>query len=77
MVVTKTGRIIGSIIGIILGIGFIMAPVLGTIRQEASMADPNNRLMAYGLAMLGAFMIIGGIVQLVRKPGAENQPDRA
>jgi MFS family permease len=75
MVVTRTGRIIGSIIGIILGIGFILAPVIGNARQEASMADPNTRMIVYGLAMIGVFMVIAGIVQLVRKPGAENQPE--
>jgi RsiW-degrading membrane proteinase PrsW (M82 family) len=44
----------GNIIGIILGIGFVAAPLIGYIRQEASLKDPTNQ----GLVILFAVIVI-------------------
>jgi len=68
MVVTNTGRIIGGILGVIIGMLFVAAPIMGYVRQEAAFNDPTSRLISFGFAILGIFMIIGAIIQLSKKP---------
>jgi len=70
MVVTNTGRIIGGILGIIIGLLFVASPISGYIRQEASFYDPTTRLISFGFAILGVFMIIANIIQLSKKPAS-------
>ncbi len=54
----------GNIIGIIIGIGLVAAPLIGYLRQEASLKDPTNQGLAILFAVIGAFMIINNLFKL-------------
>jgi hypothetical protein len=56
---------IGNIIGLILGIGFVMGPLIGYLRQEASLKDPTTQGILILFAVIGAFMIINNIFKLI------------
>lgn len=54
----------GNIIGIIIGIGFVAAPLIGYLRQEASLKDPTNQGLVILFAVIGVFMIINNFFKL-------------
>jgi len=65
-----TGKMIGGILGIIIGGLFVLSPIMGYVRQEASFYDPTTRALSFGFAIFGIFMIIGAIIQLAKKPAS-------
>jgi Na+/proline symporter len=61
----KKGVKAGNIIGIIIGIGLVAAPLIGYLRQEASLKDPTNQALGILFAVIGGFMIINNIFKLI------------
>lgn len=73
--VVKTGNVkAGNIIGIIIGIGFVAAPLIGYLRQEASLKDPTNQGLAILFAVIGFFMIINNLFKLFENGEAVSSP---
>ncbi|MCX6710247.1 MAG: hypothetical protein NTV63_04860 [Candidatus Woesearchaeota archaeon] len=64
---TGNNKKAGNIIGLLLGIGFVAAPLIGYIRKEASFYDPNSQGWIILFALIGAFMIINNIFALLKK----------
>lgn len=62
----------GNIIGIIIGIGLVAGPLIGYLRQEASLKDPTTQGVLILFAVIGAFMIINNIFKLIE--GGESSP---
>jgi uncharacterized membrane protein YeaQ/YmgE (transglycosylase-associated protein family) len=60
----------GNIIGIILGIGLVAGPLIGYLRQEASLSDPTTQGVLILFAVIGAFMIINNIFELLKNDAA-------
>ena len=56
---------VGNIIGLILGIGLVAGPLIGYLRQEASLKDPTTQGILILFAVIGAFMIINNIFKLI------------
>jgi hypothetical protein len=54
----------GNIIGLILGIGFVTGPLIGYLRQEASLSDPTTQGVLILFAVIGCFMIINNLFKL-------------
>ena len=57
----------GNIIGLILGIGLVAGPLIGYLRQEASLSDPTTQGVLILFAVIGGFMIINNIFELLKK----------
>jgi len=53
----------GNIIGLLLGIGFVVAPIIAKIREEASANDP----IIFFFAIFGVFLIVSNIIALTKK----------
>ncbi len=60
----------GNIIGLLIGIGLVIAPVISYVNQEASLADPTNQLFMLGAVIFGILIIIGNIITLSKKETA-------
>ena len=57
----------GNIIGLILGIGLVAGPLIGYLRQEASLSDTTTQGVLILFAVIGGFMIINNIFELLKK----------
>lgn|SRR3989338_2481547 len=57
----------GNIIGLILGIGFVVGPLIGYLNQEASLSDPTTQGVLILIALIGAFMIMNNLFKLFEK----------
>jgi len=63
----KKPKKIGNIIGLILGIGFVVGPLIGYFRQEASLSDPTTQGVLILFAVIGACMIMNNLFKLFEK----------
>jgi len=63
----KKPKKIGNIIGLIIGIGFVVGPLVGYMRQEASLSDPTTQGVLILFALIGGFMIINNLFKLFEK----------
>jgi len=72
----KTGKV-GNIIGLILGIGFVAGPLIGYLRQEASLSSPTTQGILILFAVIGAFMIINNLFKLLEKGEGVSSPSQA
>lgn len=60
----------GPIIGLILGIGFVVFPMIGFFIGESSLQDSQGKLIGFGFMIFGAIMVIINIIVLAT--GKEN-----
>jgi len=60
----------GPIIGLILGIGLVVFPIIGFMIGEASLSDSKGKMIGFGFIIFGAIMVIINIIVLVT--GKEN-----
>lgn len=58
------GKKIGNVVGLIIGIGLLVGPLIGYMRQEASLSDPTTQGVLILFALIGAFMIMNNIFKL-------------
>ena len=56
----------GTIIGLILGIGLVVFPIMGFVNKEASLSDSTGQLLGIGFIVFGALMVIGNIITLAK-----------
>jgi len=76
--ITQKKRVkVGNIIGLILGIGFVAGPLIGYLRQEASLTDPTTQGILILFAVIGAFMIINNLFKLFEKDAGVSSPSQA
>lgn len=61
--VNKTKKI-GNVIGIIIGLGLIVGPLIAYVNQEASLRDGATQGLFILFAVIGGFMIINNIFKL-------------
>lgn len=64
----------GNIIGLIIGIGLVAGPLIGYLRQEASLKDPTTQGVLILFAVIGGFMIINNIFKLLEGGEASEAP---
>ena len=60
----------GPIIGLIIGIGLTVFPMMGFLMGEASLSDPKGKMIGFGFMIFGAIMVIINIIVLAT--GKEN-----
>jgi len=63
----------GGIIGLTIGAVLFIAPIMAFANGEASLSDSTNRTIALVACMIGFFMVIANIIELVKKPEQEIQ----
>ena len=55
----------GQIIGLIIGAGLILFPIIGFMIGEGSLSDPKGKMMGIGFIIFGAFMVIVNVIGLM------------
>ena len=60
----------GQIIGLLIGAGLMLFPIIGFMIGEASLSDPKGKMIGIGFIIFGAFMVIVNIIGLIK--GTDN-----
>jgi len=60
----------GPIIGLIIGIGLAVFPIIGFLMGEGSLSDSKGKMIGFGFIIFGVFMVAVNIIVLVT--GKEN-----
>ena len=60
-------KIAGHIIGLLIGIGLLVAPIMAYVLQEASTKDPTSQGIMILSGVIGAFMIINNTFSLFER----------
>lgn len=60
----------GPIIGLIIGIGLAVFPMIGMLMGEASLSDPKGKMIGFGFIIFGALMVVVNIIALAK--GTDN-----
>ena len=56
----------GQIIGLLIGAGLILFPIVGFVTNEASMLDSKGKMIGIGFIVFGAFMVLVNIIGMVK-----------
>jgi len=56
----------GPIIGLIIGMGLVLFPIVGFMIGEASLSDSKGKMMGFGFMIFGAFMVLVNIIALAK-----------